>query len=116
MAFERWSAKKVYYYVICAVTLLVLMWGAVDVVSSILSLTIFKGPSMSMDIPGGPQSTGLSTEGKGGGGDQPAAFDEYYQSRMIFDRMGDSVARILVAGVLFIYAGSRIRDLESKEI
>ncbi len=115
MAFERWSAKKVYYYVICGVTLFVLMWGAVDVVSSILSITIFKGPSVSMDIPGGPQSSGIASEGKGGAADQPM-FDEYYQSRMIFDRMGDSIARILVAGVLFMYAGSRIRELEGKEI
>jgi hypothetical protein len=115
MAFERWTAKKVYYYIICAVTLLVLMWGTVDVLSSVLSLTIFKGPSLTMDIPGGPQSAAMATEGKGGNADQPM-FDEYYQSRMVFDRMGDSIARILVAGVLFLYAGSRVRELEGKEI
>jgi len=115
MSFERWTAKKIYYYVIAAVTLMVLMWGTVDVLSSILSLTVFKQPAVSLDMPGSPQSTGMSPDKSGVGGDQPS-FDEYYQGRMVFDRMGDSIARILVAGVLFIYAGTRIRDLEGKEI
>jgi hypothetical protein len=35
---------------------------------------------------------------------------------MAFDRIGDSVARIIVAGIIFAYAGFRIRELEGKEI
>lgn len=112
MAFERTTIKKIYYYVICAVTLCVLMWGLVDTVSAVLSVSLFKSPSVSMDAQGGPQPSG--------GGDKAAAsepfFDEYYQSRMAFDRIGDSVARILVAAALFAYAGYRVRELEGKEI
>lgn len=111
MAFERLTIKKIYYYVICGVTLFVLMWGTVDIISSILSISIFKGPSISLENPEAQPTSG----GKGGTADQPF-FDEYYQSRMMFDRMGDSVARLLVAGALFIYAGNRIRELEGKEI
>jgi hypothetical protein len=87
------------------------MWGTVDIISSILSISIFKGPSISLETPEGPQS---ASGGKGGSSEP--FFDEYYQSRMMFDRMGDSVARLLVAGALFIYAGNRIRELEGKEI
>jgi hypothetical protein len=111
MAFERLTVKKVYYYVVCAVTLFVLMWGTVDVISSILSITIFKSPSVSLEAPSGPQS---GAEGKGGAAEP--FFDEYYQGRMAFDRIGDSVARIIVAGIIFAYAGFRIRELEGKEI
>jgi hypothetical protein len=111
MAFERFTAKKIYYYVICAVTLFVLMWGTVDVISSVLSITIFKPASVSLEIPGGPQS---AAEGKGGVSEP--SFDEYYQGRMALDRVGDSLARIIVAGIIFAYAGYRIRELEGKEI
>jgi hypothetical protein len=112
MAFERFTAKKIYYYVICAVTLFVLMWGMVDVVSSVLSITIFKPASVSLEVPGGPQS---GADGKGGVVPEPS-FDEYYQGRMAFDRIGDSLARVIVAGIIFAYAGYRIRELEGKEI
>jgi len=111
MAFERLTVKKVYYYVVCAVTLFVLMWGTVDVISSILSITIFKSPSVSLEAPSGSQS---GAEGKGGAAEP--FFDEYYQGRMAFDRIGDSVARIIVVGIIFAYAGFRIRELEGKEI
>lgn len=113
MAFERWTAKKVYYYVICAVTLFVLMWGAVDVVSAIFSMTIFKSPAISMDGSSGPQ-TEMGGDGKTPAGG--AAFEDYYQSRMVFDRVGDSLARILIAGGIFIYASLKIKELEGKEI
>ena len=111
MAFERLTIKKVYYYVVCAVTLFVLMWGMVDIVSSVLSVTIFKAPSVSLEAPAGPQS---GAEGKGGAAEP--FFDEYYQGRMALDRIGDSIARIIVSALLFTYAGYRIRELEGKEI
>jgi hypothetical protein len=112
MSFERWSAKKVYYYVVCAVTLFVLMWGAVDVISSLLSITLFKPPSLSMDAPRA-QGGNMASESKG---PIEPFVDEYYQSRMAFDRIGDSMARLLVAGGLFLYASFRIKEIEGKEI
>ena len=111
MAFERMTIKKVYYYVICGVTLFILMWGAVDVVGAALSMTIFKAPSVGMESSAGPQ-TGTDVKG---GASEPF-FDEYYQSRMTLDRVGDSIARILVAAALFAYASYRIKELEGKEI
>ncbi|MFH1709607.1 MAG: hypothetical protein ABH860_00875 [bacterium] len=111
MAFERFYMKKVYYYVICAVTLFVLMWGAVDIISSALSLSVFKPPSVGLEA-----SAGAPSGAEGKAGITEPFFDEYYQSRMAFDRMGDSAARIIVAGIIFSYAGFRIRELEGKEI
>jgi hypothetical protein len=111
MSFERNTTKKVYYYVICAITLFILMWGFVDMTSAVLSVTIFK-PSAGMEAPSGPQAV---SDAKAGGGDQPF-FDEYYQGRMAMDRIGDSMARVLVAGIIFIYSSLKIKDLEGKEI
>ncbi len=112
MAFERLTIKKVYYYVVCLVTLFVLMWGMVDIVSSALSLTIFKPPSLGIEAPMGQQGGTGAGEGQASG----PSFDEYYQGRMAVDRIGDSIARILVAAVIFTYAGYRVRELEGKEI
>ena len=111
MAFERLTIKKVYYYIVCVITLLVLMWGTVDIISSVLSLTLFKPPSLGLDVPSGPQGGGSESQGASG-----PSFDEYYQSRMSLDKIGDSIARILVAGAIFAYSGMRIRELEGKEI
>ena len=113
MSFERFSIKKVYYYTICAVTLFILLWGAVDAASSVLSLTLFKGPSISgIDMPSVGQG-GMSAENK----DAAQAFgDEYYQSRMTLDRLQDSISRLIVAGCVFLYASFRIKEIESKEI
>jgi len=110
MSFERNTTKKVYYYVICAATLFILMWGLVDMTSAVLSVTLFKPPSASLELPSGPQ--GVDTKA---GGSEPY-FDEYYQGRMAMDRIGDSLARVIVAGVIFIYSSIRIKDLEGKEI
>jgi hypothetical protein len=109
MTFERITVKKLYYYVICGITLFILLWGAVDVVSSVLSLTVFKGPSIGLDMPSDSQ----------GGASKNAAepmMDEYYQGKMAIDKIGDSMARLIVAGCVFLYASSRVRELESKEI
>lgn len=111
MSFERFSIKKIYYYTICAVTLFILLWGAVDATSSVLSLTLFKSPSInSLDMP----SVGQGAESKDAAAQ--AFGDEYYQSRMTMDRLQDSIARLLVAGCVFLYASFRIREIESKEI
>ena len=112
MAFERLTIKKVYYYVVCLVTLFILMWGMVDVVSSALSLTVFKPPTIGVDSSMGPQSGAGAAEGQAAG----PSFDEYYQGRMAVDRIGDSLARLLVAAAIFTYAGYRVRELEGKEI
>jgi len=111
MAFERITVKKIYYYVICAITLFILIWGAVDVISSVLSITVFKGPSVGLEAP----SAGQSSVGAEKGMSEPF-FDEYYQNRMAVDRIGDSVARILVAGAIFIYASLKVKELEGKDI
>lgn len=114
MSFERFTVKKIYYYVVCAVTLFVLMWGAVDVVSSILSATVLKPPSVSLDASSGEQGGAMA--GPGGKNMAAPSFDEFYQGQMTMDRMVDSLARLLIAGGLFLYASSKVREIESKEI
>ena len=111
MSLERMSVKKGYYYVICAITLLMLMWGTMDVASSIISYMVFRPPEVTLESPTAPK--GMQPEVKGA---VEPFIDDYYQSRMIFDRLGDSIARILVAGALFAYFSFRLKEMERSEI
>ncbi len=111
MTLEKVTIKKSYYYVICAITLFVLMWGAIDVVSSIVSYVVFRPPEIAIDSPTAPGS--LPSEAKGA---IEPFIDEYYQSKMIFDRLGDSIARILVSGAIFAYFSFRLKELEKAEL
>jgi len=83
--------KKLYYYVICVIALFVLLWGVVDLTSSSVSLVGLRNAAVSSaDAPLSPDK-----------GDQ--MFDAYYQKKMMQDRLWDSLARILVSGVVFAY-------------
>jgi hypothetical protein len=86
--------KKAYYYIICLITFFVLMWGLVDFASTSVNLVsgrMFTAPQ---------------------GMDKEPNLDEYYQRRVTEDRMYDSLARILVSGLIFAYAKFRVNQLE----
>jgi hypothetical protein len=86
--------KKAYYYIICLITFFVLMWGLVDFAST--SINLASGRMLTT-----PQ-----------GMDKEPNLDEYYQRRVTEDRLYDSLARILVSGLIFAYAKFRINQLE----
>ena len=86
--------KKAYYYIICLITFFVLMWGLVDFAST--SIHLVSGRMLTT-----PQ-----------GMDKEPNLDEYYQRRVTEDRLYDSLARILVSGLIFAYAKFRINQLE----
>lgn len=111
MGLEKMSIKKCYYYVICALTFFILMWGAIDVVSSLVSVVVFRPPQLAAESPTSSKDA-YSSESKGAG--EPY-IDEYYQNRMIFDRLGDSIARILVSGAIFAYFSFRLKEMEKAE-
>lgn len=112
MALERVSVKKTYYYVICAVMLFILLWGAIDVASSVISYIVFRPPSVEIES---PTSAKGSMPQEGRGSIEPF-IDEYYQSRMIFDRLGDSLARLIVASLAFGYFSYKLKEMEKTEL
>ena len=85
------------------------MWGIVDILSATFSLTVFKAPTVGLETPS-PEGVKGVPEGKG----MEGMLEEYYQRRMLFDRIGDSLARIIISGSLFGYASFKIRTLEKK--
>jgi len=91
--------KKLYYYLICLVSLFVLAMGAVDLTSSGIGLltTRLSAPPMEIAPP--------SSEGEPG-------LDLYYQKRMLYDRLSDSLARIIISGLVFVYSRSKVNQLE----
>lgn len=98
--------KKVYYYVICVMAFFILMWGVVDLASTSAGLFIIKDNSLSYDA---PAEEGLSPADKG---DQ--FFDAYYQRKMLHDRFWDSLARIIVSGLIFAYFRITVNKLEAQ--
>jgi len=104
--------RKTYCYVVCLISLVILLWGIVDIISASIGLTILKpaSPASYEMIPneGAPFPEGeLKPMGP--------SIEEYYQRRMILDRVGDSFARILVSGVVFLYFSVKIKSLEKQE-
>jgi len=91
--------KKAYYYVICLVALFVLFWGVVDLSGSIVGLSTARpvGASLGQGMPAAPES------------DQ--SLDIYYQKKMLYDRLSDSLARIVIAGLVFYYSRRKVDQL-----
>ena len=105
------GARKIYCYVLCLIALLILLWGIVDVISASISLITLKPQAISYE-PMPPEGTTFP-----GGeikGVEPS-IEEYYQKRMVLDRIGDSFARILVSGLVFGYFSIKIKNLEKAE-
>jgi len=101
--------KKIYYYIICLFAVFILIWGAIDVVSGILSLTFASPVPQYEPAPEAEAPPGM--EGNVAG----PFLEEYYQRQMVLDRIGDSMARIVVAGLVLAFATWRINLLEKTE-
>jgi hypothetical protein len=105
---ESFSPKKVYYYVICAIAFFVLMWGVIDFTSASLSLLISN--------PAPSPAVSSTEEGLSGEAFVPPpkeqSVEEYYQRRMLMDRFGDSLARMIISGLIFAYARWTVVKLE----
>ncbi len=104
------SIKQIYYYVLCLISLIILLWGVVDIVSATASMIVLK-PSSSSYEPVPPEGTLSGGDIKG----MEPSIEDYYQRRMVFDRMGDSFARILVSGIVFGYFSMKLKSAEKGE-
>ena len=102
------TMKKIYYYIICLFAVFILMWGTIDVVSGILSLT-FASPIPSYEP--APEAGGAPAESDLA----PPMIEGFYQRQMILDRIGDSMARIVVAGFVLAFGAWRIKFIEKAE-
>jgi len=104
------SIKLIYQYVVCLVALLILLWGVVDIVSASVSLVTAKAQPASFDMM--PPDSGNNLTGGDIKGVEPS-IEDYYQKRMVMDRVGDSLARILVSGLVFWAFSSKIKSQEA---
>jgi len=84
--------KKLYYYVICLVALLMLGWGLVDLASASVGLVSARMPAISSEKDG--------------------ELDIYYQKKVLYDRLSDSLARIIISGIIFAYSRTKVARLE----
>ena len=103
--------KQIYYYVLCLISLIILLWGVVDVMSASLSLVVNR-PSAGM-YEALPPEAGMPSGGDIKGVEP--SIEDYYQKRMALDRAGDSFARIIVSGFVFGYFSMKLKGLEKEE-
>jgi hypothetical protein len=88
--------KKAYYYIICLGALFFLLWGIVDLTGSVAGLVSTRVPTNlnqpQLQLDNGPDQS----------------LDLYYQKKMLNDRLVDSLARIVVSGIVFIYSRKKV--------
>jgi hypothetical protein len=87
------SAKKLYYFLIALVALFFLSWGVADICS--LAFGTISGRLVSASASAPVFSSEL--------GNDPS-LDVYYQKKLVYDRLADSLGRVLVAGLIFWYS------------
>jgi hypothetical protein len=92
--------KKAYYYLICLGALFFLFWGLVDLSSSAFGLSLAKGAGVTAG-----QAPVLA--------DNDPSLDVYYQKKMLYDRLSDSLARVVIAGLVFAYCRTKAEKLGS---
>ena len=88
--------KKAYYFLICLGALFFLFWGLVDLTSSTVGLTLARGTGIAVDQSAPPAM-----------GDNEQSLDVYYQKKMLYDRLSDSLARIVISGLVFAYCRAK---------
>lgn len=93
--------RKTYYYVICLITFFVLLWGIIDLAGAASGLTLLK-----------PEA---ATEKELPEAKNVRSLEESYQRRMLFDRLGDSLIRIVVSGAVFAYSRKKAAELEKEQ-
>ena len=93
--------KKAYYYIICLAALLVLAWGVVDLSGSAIGLAVNRS-STSLE-----QSSAVVPEKEG----EPY-LEMFYQKKMLYDRLWDSLVRVVISSVVFAYARVQAARLE----
>ena len=95
--------KNAYYFIICLVSLFVLSWGIVDLAGAGIGLATARSPMIAAEPSAEPLSSASAPD---------ASMDIFYQKKMLYERLSDSLARIVVAGLIFAYSRIKVRQLE----
>lgn len=87
------SIKKIYYFLVALVALFFLSWGVTDLCS--IAFGAVSGRLISSPASVSPFPTEL--------GNDPS-LDAYYQKKLVYDRLADSLGKVLVSGLVFWYS------------
>ncbi|MBU1026328.1 MAG: hypothetical protein KKA31_01195 [Candidatus Margulisbacteria bacterium] len=104
MTLSNLDLKRIYYYVICTIAFFVLMWGTIDLASSSVGLFNIRKADASLSV-SSVDSPLMPEKGE-------QFFDVYYQKKMLYDRFWDSLARILISGLVFAYCRYTVGKME----
>lgn len=96
--------KRIAYYVVALAALFFLCWSAADILSAGANLYLLRTSTIAMPRTG-PDSANESLAPDGN-------YPDIYR-QMVIDRVVDSGARLLVAGVVFFMTKRRLRELKA---
>ena len=86
--------KKIYLYLICLVTIVVAMWGVIDLISGSFHL-LTVGAFAYSKVP-------------------DIASTQYFQRQMILNRITDGFARAFIGTVIFAYFSLKLKKYEGE--
>jgi len=94
-------------------TLFVLLWGVIDLAGTVFSLVGLKNlPPTAAYTAEGPSLILDKAESRAEG--KMLYDDTIYQTNLLYERLWDSLARVLFAGAIFIYCRKTAEKLEAQ--
>jgi hypothetical protein len=93
--------NKAYQYAACLACLMLMLWGAIDITSGLFS-AFTPGPKYEMPAFSDQEPAQQARR-------QEPSIDEYYQKKIVIDRMSEGASKILIPGIVFAYFSLKLR-------
>lgn len=103
MAKDRWSLRNIYLYLVCLITLIMVIVAAVGVVRSTVEL-VYPDPGYYYDMPVKEGADGMTQEEI----DKQNEMQEQQSRRQAVLNLVGNVAMLVVAGPLYVYHWKKI--------
>lgn len=104
MADSRWSLRNIYLYLVCLITLIMVIVAAVGLVRGVVSL-VYPDPGYSYDVPAEKGGTSARTQADIEAERKSA--QEQSRRQAVLELVGNG-AMLLVAGPLYVYHWRKI--------
>ncbi len=100
MSLESLNIKLLYYYVISSIVFVILLWGVLDFTSTTGSLLLNRqDAAIKNNDASGPELN----------------LGDAYQKKFLYDRIIDSLMRIIIPGSIFFFCQRQIKSIEEEQ-
>lgn len=110
MSLGNLNIKLLYYYVISAIVFVILLWGVLDFTSTIGSLLLNRQDAAIKNL-----ETLRPETGNNDASGPELNLSDAYQKKFIYDRIIDSLMRIIIPGTIFFFCQRQIKSIEEEQ-